>query len=1420
MTRIFDPKGPVDSRSALLAASAGTGKTFSIAQIFLRLVLDPDQSRGPDRPDGIDPREILVVTFTRAATAEMRNRIRTGLRDARDILKALLRQDWAIDGPGHPLLEGWPALEGFLGVLANVPDARQRLVQALHRLEVALAGFDEITISTIHGFCQRMLIRHALESGATLRADLAEDSDAWTEEVALDRYRRFVHDLPPLLWKVLEWRMKASASRWKRIARELASHPEGSLWRPATRVLERDIAEWIGKVESVLRAVQEDAGKVSPDLHESARRARDQGICNKNLLSDNRLRLLQVLPEVLSSQASLPPASMDLQTIDSALDLLGRCLLPGKGKVLPADLAATVAHFRGRLEEWKALVEESPIPREALIWGLEDLEDAIRRDLPLRKRRDGVFTYDDLIHAFRKALESPRGPMLARAVREQYRVALIDEFQDTDGDQWEIFRRLFLEGGEQPLRLWIIGDAKQSIYRFRGADIGSYLKAQEAVETRFELTRNFRTDGPLLRAINGLWSYGGRARILPSSSGVGKVLPFLEPRIPAPVVKAHHEARRVRFRSRTGSRAPLRIVWLSSAGSPSGPSHGDGGEPAPGSESPKPPGAGTNAPWNAEGAREAAIRWTAADIRAFLDAGAEVLDRSGSSTDGGGERWVAVAPKDLAVLVRSHREGAMMQRALRDLGIPSVRGGQESVFETSEAEDLLRLLRCLERPLTPPSVATLLSLPIFGRDATDLEALSGPSRNGDDPDPAAAAWNRWIERLERWQEAWRSHGIWRLWAEMIREEEANPLDLLERWNGERVLTNWFHLVEWIQGESVRRHLGPREQADLLARRIENRDDGPMDREAMLIRLESDLDAVQIVTIHSAKGLDYPFLWIPGLWSPFQETRVEEGIWLEGEDADAGEPGGREWFLPRGFDEERQKRAKALADLAAFQESLRLAYVAMTRPRHEMTVVTAMTSKGFPNSPLAAVLHGHHAEFQGDDPRKHREVLAQALKAMQPREVLADLRNLERRFWSEEPSGEPASPEGTGPVQCIEAGPIDMPPRWQPPVRDIPLPEARTWRRPLDTLDRLWTRASFSSLARRARDPDIPEPDVEEGAPRASDEAIRSSRAPGEAEAPEDVAVPSEAPLRGSGNEAVAGRQEDAREAPWADQPSLLGGFPAGPRYGDLLHEILEALDFREADSDRCRDVVVEVFSRHDQAPEQAEMVARALPSILATPLGGVTPEDPGPALKDLPWRDTLREMAFDIPVRGGIQAVLGPGSLVGRKAIRETFLAAGDQDPVLRAFLPRLDALDFQAFHGYLTGGIDLVYRWRPPGAPEPLWWIADYKSNRLCGRDEAETLSRYGDEAMRQAMVEHLYVLQYHLYLVALHRFLRWRLPGYDYDRHVGGVRYLFLRGMAGPEHAGRWGVFRDRPPKARIEALSRLFEVRAASPEVAHGL
>ena len=1416
MTRIFDPKGPVDSRSALLAASAGTGKTFSIAQIFLRLVLDPDQSRGPDRPEGIDPREILVVTFTRAATAEMRNRIRTGLRDARDILKALLRQDWAIDGPGHPLLEGWPALEGFLGGLAKVPDGRKRLIQALHRLEVALAGFDEITISTIHGFCQRMLIRHALESGATLRADLAEDSDAWTEEVALDRYRRFVHDLPPLLWKVLEWRMKASASVWKRIASALASRPEGSLWRPAIRVPDQDIAEWLRKMDTFLRGVPEDASMVSRDLYASACRAREQKILDGTLLKDRGLRLLGVLPEVLSSQASLVPASMDLQTIDSALDLLGRRIRPNKGHSLPADLAEAVAHFQGRLEEWKALATESPIPREALLRGFEDLEDAIRRDLPLRKRRDGVFTYDDLIHAFRMALESPRGPMLARAVREQYRVALIDEFQDTDRDQWEIFRRLFLEGGEQPLRLWIIGDAKQSIYRFRGADIGSYLKAQEAVETPFELTRNFRTDGPLMSAINGLWSYPGRARILPSSSGDGKVLPFLEPRIPAPVIEAAHRGRRVRFRSRTASRAPLRIVWLSPSGSPSEPSHGDGGEPAPGSELPR-QGARRNALWNVGAAREAAIRWTAADIRAFLDAGAEVLDRSGSSTEGS-ERWVTVPPKDLAVLVRSHREGAMMQRALRDLGIPSVRGGQESVFETPEAEDLLRLLRCLEGPLTPPSVATLLSLPIFGRDATDLEALSGPSRNGDDQDSAAGAWNRWLERLERWREAWRSHGIWSLWAEMIREDENNPLDLLERWNGERVLTNWFHLVEWLQGESVRRHLGPREQADLLARRIENRDDGPMDREAMLIRLESDLDAVQIVTIHSAKGLDYPFLWIPELWSAPQETRVKEGIWLGEEDADGEGSRHGEWFLPKGFDEERQKRAEVLANLAAFQESLRLAYVAMTRPRHEMTVVMTMTSR-FSNSPLAAVLHGHHAAFQGDDPGKHREVLTQALNAMQPREVLADLRDLERRLRSEEPSGEPGVADGTGPVQCIEAGPIDTPPRWLPPVRDIPLPAARTWRRPLDTLDRLWTRVSFSSLARRTRDPDIPEPDVEE-APRASDETIRSPQSFGEAGMLDDVSVPSEVPQGGPGNEPVVGRPEDAREEPWEDLPSLLAGFPAGPRYGDLLHEILEALDFQKADSDRCRDVVAEVFSRHGQASEQAETVARALPSILATPLGGMTPEDPGPALKDLPWRDTLREIAFDIPVRGGIQAVLGPGSLVGRKAIREAFLAAGDQDPVVRSFLPRLDALDFAAFHGYLTGGIDLVYRWRPPGAPEPLWWIADYKSNRLCGRDEAETLSRYGDEAMRHAMADHLYVLQYHLYLVALHRFLQWRLPGYDYDRHVGGVRYLFLRGMAGPGRARRCGVFRDRPPKARIEALSRLFEIPAESPEVTHGL
>jgi len=1364
---LFDASGPVDQENALLAASAGTGKTFSIASIFLRMVIDPAQTRGPERPDGVEPREILLVTFTRAATAEMRSRIRERCQKAmawfEKAREACLHGD-PLPDPGDE-----PVLQGFRKTILAGGDVRKPLEEGLRRLKEALQNFDEITISTIHGFCQRMLIRHAIDSGVPLESDLCDDAGPWVEEIALDAFRGFVSEMPPLLWKVLKQRDLLEL--WKSTARTLAGTPQGRL-APLPTVSREEVREWEDRFARWCAAWRNDLDQIPPDAAEQVRGLAAQGRLNRNSVRNVEAlcHLVANARPVLERQALLGREGMDLDTVTNFLRLLAEDIVLKKNDQLPAGLQAMAERMALHLAEWEDL-EAHSVVTGTLGAGLRALEEHLRTDLPRRKRSESAWTYDDLIHRLLEALQGETGEALAREIRQQFRVALIDEFQDTDRTQWAIFRRLFLEGEGRPLRLWLVGDAKQSIYRFRGADIHAYLEAQRTVKRHLDLARNWRTDAPLLRGINRLWSYSER-RVALAPDGKNDrpkndrpkndrpmMLPFLEPEIPAPLVEAHHADRRVRIEGTR--RAPLRLVLLPLPG---------GGGAATSDDSSRTPEA------SVPRTRKDVARWTAADIRRTLDAGIQV-----------GDPPQALAPRDIAVLVRSHHEGSLVQRELRRLGIPAVTGSQESVFESEEAGELLRLLECLEQSQDPRSVATVATLRLFQRTAREIDALwendSGESQ----------AWVCWSRRLQEWRESWEKGGIWRLWLAILSDEELDTLSRIGTWGGERSITNWFHLVEWLQGEATRRRLGTRETMLLLARLVDQQEDAEDDPDSRLLRLESDLDAVQIVTIHSAKGLEYPFAWVPFLWGAPPKSKGACGIWIRepdrakallGPEAPEVSPE-RPLLLPApwvaNLSPDQQKQERAREALEVLQESLRLAYVAMTRPRHEMTLVTRKV-KMYQNSPLALVLHGHRVAPLPETPEGAMKELMERLKSLSHEEIREDLQKLVKEL----------NRDGKPVAEWIEPNGQDRPEPWTPPSREREELAAQRWSRPSKTLDTLWFRSSYSTMAQGEGDSLRAEESERQGEDvKAGDEAVK--------------------PAVLAGTEAVGDVPATVAEAPWMAEEVPLASVRSGRTVGDFLHEAMEHLDFPRNDESYRAEVLEAARRRHGISGDVADRYREVLPTLLATPLRGDAGHVQGPSvcLGDLPWWDTLRELAFDLPVRGGTRAMTGPRALVGPRGLREAFAVGSDpRDPVMAAWMPVLETLHFTPFHGFLKGTIDLVFRHADPGDPEPRWWVVDYKTSRLVHGDAPERFGDYRYPALLRDMVAARYVLQYHLYLVGLHRFLKWRLPGYDYDRHVGGACYLFVRGMSGIRGEPATGVFVDRPPRERIEAISRVLE------------
>ena len=654
----LDPLAVQLSGANLIEASAGTGKTYAITNLYVRLLLERE----------LTVSQILVVTYTNAATAELRARVRQRLRDALRVVDA---------GPGG---------DAFLDQFMQQRRGLDMLASDRVRLVVALHGFDEAAIFTIHGFCQRMLQDNAFESGMPFDAELVTNESPLLTEVVQD------------FW-----------------VRELHAAPEG----------------FVGYV------------------------------------ADKR-----ITPSTLENLAVKVISHPDMPVLPTADDAVLR------GLELPAEQAPE-AHTLGLK---LALVEYA------------------RRELRRRKEQARLQSFDDLLHRLAEAQRGPGGARLAEAIRSRFRAALIDEFQDTDPVQYEIFRTAYL--GSDAV-LFLIGDPKQAIYAFRGADVFAYMRAKEDVGgTPHTLGVNWRSDPSLIKAVNTLF---GRVQ-----------QPFVFDAIPFLPAAAQADARDCLGGTCTGE-APLQILFARRTGQQSK----DGR---------------INKEW---GALSGAV---AAEIARFLSSGATIGDRR-------------VVAGDIVVLCRKNAQAAEMQEELRALGVPSVLQGDASVFEAPEAEEMERLLRALADPGDARAIRAALSTALLGQDARDVAALEHDEQR----------WDDWVRQFHAWHDRWTQRGFVAGFRALLDERDV-PQRLLGLLDGERRLTNVLHLLELLHTASTEERRGPQALVRWLhAMRTEVDARAELAGEAAQMRLESDAAAVKLTTVHKSKGLQYPIVYCPYLW---------------------------------------------------------------------------------------------------------------------------------------------------------------------------------------------------------------------------------------------------------------------------------------------------------------------------------------------------------------------------------------------------------------------------------------------------------------------------------------------------------------------------------------------------------------------------
>ncbi|WP_312903983.1 exodeoxyribonuclease V subunit beta [Stutzerimonas nitrititolerans] len=762
--------------SRLIEASAGTGKTFTISALYLRLVLGHGGEQAFARE--LLPPEILVVTFTDAATRELRDRIRARLVEAARVF----REEAEGDDLLHQLRADFPP---------------ERWPACACRLDIAAQWMDEAAVSTIHGWCQRMLREHAFDSGSLFTLTLETDHSELLAQVARDYWRLHCY---PLQGDALSWVMNG----W--------GHPDNLLRSVRPLFGERAAAGETSLATLLDAALQEQARALKAlkegwcEWADEIRQLLDQAVADK--VVDGRkiqARYYQNWCEKLRHWSLGDEAALDLGTGFTRLtpEGLAECWKQGSPPRHPALEA--MCELPRRLKQLAGPDEAAR--RHAAAWICQRFEQ--------EKRQRAEMGFDDMLTRLDAALQSDNGERLAQVIRTQFPVALIDEFQDTDPLQYRIFDRIYaIEDNRPDCGLFLIGDPKQAIYAFRGADIHTYLRARRAMTGRLDdLDTNFRSSQPMVDAVNRLFQQAearseGQGAFL-FREGADNPLPFSS-------VKARGREERWQVEGQT---PPALTLWQLPSAEPLA---------------------------NTFYRREMAAR-AASEITRLL-----VLGQQGEAGFARAGELAPLKPSDIAVLVRDGSEAQAIRGELARRGVRSVYlSDKDSVLASQEACDLLLWLRACAEPDVDRRLRAALASRSLGLELAELEQLNQDER----------VWERRVMQFRDYHQRWQRQGVLPMLRQLL-HDFGLPQRLMQRSDGERALTNLLHLAELLQqaaaeldGEqALIRHL-----AALLA------GEGAAAEEQVL-RLESDAALVRVVTIHKSKGLEYPLVFLPFICS--------------------------------------------------------------------------------------------------------------------------------------------------------------------------------------------------------------------------------------------------------------------------------------------------------------------------------------------------------------------------------------------------------------------------------------------------------------------------------------------------------------------------------------------------------------------------
>ncbi len=1250
---IFEPNQyPLDPGTRLIEASAGTGKTFSLAHLVLRLITERE----------ISISEMLIISFTKATSSEIQSKI------SERIVLALKELEQETHDQSKELVD--QVLQEWMKLNIKSDSIRIRWTTLLLK---ALEEIDHADITTIHGFCSKTIRREAIELGSHMNPDLITEADnkQLIKEIVHKYWKEQMLELPELQLKGLQ----AAGLSFESLVNTVLKIDNNPCLKfnvdqdkiNNSQSLSEQFDNWVNEFwESFILNWENECLELEEALIQKAISWKAMGISKIKPFSTKPKRdRVNELNEWIQGLESKLNSDRSIATIPSYYlirknDLLKNYFHPrGISHIEDANDLEITSLVQPKLQKSIAEVYDSPAE---LAW-----QHAISSSLSILKQRKakiGLVSYSDQIKALdpeNTELSKEASKTVIKRLRERYKVVMVDEFQDTDPVQWRILNETFSRSSRHFVLM--IGDPKQSIYRFRGGDLQTYLTAKNQVTRIDSLRTNYRSTPNLMNSLNILMKPG----LKHSGLGVPQLASFMK--------KETYLA--------PNKDAPIEIINFKVQSTP-----------------------------NKTSKRQLPTMTQVEESIPSLVTNSIIQLIQDSDTN--------VKPDDICVLVNRHDQAEKVRRNLIKANIPSRLVNQGDVLQSQAAYVLQIFLDCLAKPTDSSKIKLLACSPLL---QWNIGKIKGCSQNGE--------LDLLVLKCFDLSEKLQNRGIASCLSELL---ESKNLANLSRQG--QLLGDIQQCTEIVQ-EAIHMHgLSTKGAAKWLRQQRQL----IIDPTPEIRRPNSDIteDAINIITIHSSKGLQYKIVICPYLW---QSPPAPKGpLWKFKES--------NKWYisLSTGWGITRQFIKSSVTE--SIEESERLAYVALTRAQQKLIVIWSLADKQH-NNPLKHLLFGNtvRGEIQDDFTNE---------------KIAAWLNNQQNNFK----------------IYEIEA-PVTNKVSWAPPKIKLPLKLGPI---PKRLLDKSWGRYSYSNWISTIRH---------------QNESHWNPKLLEEGKDTEQLNLT---------QEIVPERLNEI--VPLLDQysNSPLASFPRGPIAGDCLHRILEKVNFETSLTELSSESIIKnELSRFGIDLKFVNKVQEGLDRVLSIPLGGVLGNM---RLNQLSRKQRINELQFDL-------SLARKGDPIKSIDLYKVFLHNPD-NRFGRNYPELLKELDISS-KGILSGSIDLVFTDKE-NPSDGRWWVADWKSNWIGKSLKNEEPSEcgpiyYSDKSMENQMITHHYPLQAHLYLVALHRYLNWRLKNYDPSKHLGGYIYLFLRGIPSKQelevsrsNKNIPGLLIEEAPVERILELDKL--------------